>query len=216
MAEQIIYGVITADIVGSRKVESFPTRRDQKLLELSNLHRREKLVLSPYSVTAWDEFQVILSRPEYLPRVMFDLRRSFYPLQLRIGVGIGTVSNVHRRPINRYAGGEAFERAREAADWLKKPSPKYLAFTSIVSENETFNLIANTIYHLHDTLLERTTEKQWAAINVQLATGRQELAATSLNRDASTVSRALKRAHYWHAIETMEAMQTLIQQYFCT
>jgi hypothetical protein len=214
MKDATIYGVITADIVGSRKAGAFHAQRDKKLQELSSLHRRKKLVLSPYVVTAWDEFQVILSKPEHLPRVIFDLRRVFYPFQLRIAAGIGTVSNAHRRPINRYAGGEAFERARKAADRLKKGTPKYLALTSIESGNETFDVIANTIYHLHDALLERTTQKQWMAINTQLATGRQELAATNLNVDASTLSRTLKRAHYWHIVETMEAMCRIIKTYF--
>lgn len=214
MADRTIYAVITADIVGSRRVASFHAQRDKKLEELSRLHRKSKLVLSPYAVTAWDEFQAILTRPEHFPTVILDLRRIFYPLQLWIATGIGTVSDAHRRPINRYAGGAAFERARKAAERLKKGSAKYRTLTGIESENEVFDAIANTIYHLQDTLMEGTTAKQWAAINMQLATGRQDLVAANLNLDASTVSRTLKRAHYWQAIETMEAMRKIIRAYF--
>src|ERR1700760_592639 len=128
MAEQRIYGVITADIVASRKVAPFQIRRDEALQELFRFHSKEKLVASPYAVTAWDEFQVIVSTPQSLPRVIFDLRRVFFPLRLRIGAGIGQVTNAHRRPINRFAGGEAFEQARQAADRLREPSPKYQVF----------------------------------------------------------------------------------------
>ncbi len=207
------YAVITADVVGSRTIPSFREKRDEKLQELSTLHTG-KLILSPYAVTAWDEFQAILQRPEYLPEVILDLRRMFYPLELWIAVGIGAVSDAHREPVNLYAGGEAFERAREAADRLKTGNPKYRAFTSFESGNQLFDTIANTIYHLHDTLLEGTTERQWEAINVQMATQRQEETAKRLNVDGSTVSRTLKRGFYWHIEETRQAMEEIIRAYF--
>ncbi|MGA7521529.1 MAG: SatD family protein [Acidobacteriaceae bacterium] len=208
------YAVITADVVGSRKLESFGKKRDRRLTAVSRLHLSQKLILSPYTVTAWDEFQAILRKPEDVSRVILDLRRFFYPLQLRIAVGIGSVSEVHKRPINRYAGGEAFERARTAADRMKRASPKYRLFTSFESGNEIFDAIANTIYRLQDALLERTTTRQWATINTQLKTDRQDATARRLALDVSTVSRNLKRGYYWHLIETAEAMEKIVQAYF--
>jgi len=211
---QKCYSVITADVVGSRKIESFRPKRDRKLEEVSRLHLKQKLILSPYAVTAWDEFQAILSKPAHTPRVILDLRRLFYPFQLWIAVGIGTVSEAHRKPVNRYAGGEAFERAREAADRLKSGSTKYRLLTGFESGNEIFDTIANTIYRLQDALLEGTTEKQWAAINMQLETGRQDLTAKRLTLDISTVSRNLKRGYYWHLVETVDAMERIVKTYF--
>jgi hypothetical protein len=165
-------------------------------------------------VTAWDEFQAILSKPEYTPRVILDLRRFFYPFQLWIAVGMGAVSDAHRAPVNRYAGGEAFERAREAADRLKSGSPKYRVLTSFESGKEIFDTIANTIYRLQDTLLEKTTAKQWAAINMQIKTGRQDITAKKMALDVSTVSRNLKRGYYWHLVETVDAMERIVKAYF--
>jgi hypothetical protein len=200
--------------VDSREIESFRPKRDRKLSQLSRLHLEQKLILTPYAVTAWDEFQVILSRPEYSPRVILDLRRLFYPLHLWIAVGIGSASGVHRQPVNIHAGGEAFERARQAADRLKSGPSKYRVLTSFQSGKEIFDTIANTIYHLQDSLLEGTTEKQWAAINMQLETRRQDLAAKRLNVDISTVSRNLKRGYYWHLVETVDAMERIVKTYF--
>lgn len=208
------HAVITADVVGSRKLESFRAKRDRRLAAVSRLHLSQKLILSPYTVTAWDEFQTILRKPDDVPRVILDLRRFFYPLQLRIAVGIGSVSEAHRAPINQYAGGEAFERAREAADRMKRGSPKYRLFTSFESGEEIFNQIANAIYRLQDALLERTTARQWATINMQIKTGSQDATARRLALDVSTVSRNLKRGYYWHLIETSEAMEKIVQAYF--
>lgn len=203
--------MITADVVDSRKIDSFRPRRDRKLKEISRLHLARKLILSPYAVTAWDEFQVILSKPEHTPRVILDLRRLFFPFQLWIAVGMGAVSEARRKPVNRYAGGEAFERARMAADSLKAEFTKYRVLTSFASGNVILDTVANTIYHLQDSLLEGTTARQWATINMQLETGRQDLTASRLSLAASTVSRNLKRGYYWHLIETAGAMERILK-----
>lgn len=200
--------------MGSRKIESFRPRRDRLLAAVSRLHVREKLILSPYTVTAWDEFQAILRKPEYAPRVVLDLRRLMIPFGLRIAVGIGSVSSPRKRPINRYAGGEAFERARGVADRLKAGSAKYRMLTGFDSGNDLFDSIANTVYRLQDALLERITARQWATINVQMNTSRQDITAKRLSLDISTVSRNLKRGYYWHLLDTAEAMEGIMQAYF--
>lgn len=214
IANQNCYSVITADVVNSRKVDVFRPKRDRSLSKITKLHLDQRLILSPYAVTAWDEFQVILRKPEHAPRVILDLRRVFYPLQLWIAVGIGHVSEPRKRPVNQYAGGEAFERAREAAERLKSGSPKYRLLTSFESGLEIFDTIANTTYLLQDTLLEGTTAKQWATINTQMEMGRQELTAKKLALDISTVSRNLKRGFFWQLVETVNAMERVMQAYF--
>jgi len=214
IASRKCYAVITADVVDSLKVDSFRRKRDRKLGEVSRPHLKQKLILSPYAVTAWDEFQVILSEPEFIPRVILDLRRLFSPFELWIAVGMGSASGVHKEPVNVHAGGEAYERARAAADRLKSGFTKYRVLTSIESGNEIFDTIANTIYRLQDSLLEGITGKQWATINMQIETGRQEMTAKRLKLAISTVSRSLKRGYYWQQVETVSAMERIIKNYF--
>src|SRR5438552_133458 len=90
------YAAITSDVVESRKVKNFPLLRDQKLRHASQLHLQQKLVLQPYTVTTWDEFQNIVPDLREVPRVILDLRRWFRPLGLRIAVGIGSVVQPRR------------------------------------------------------------------------------------------------------------------------
>jgi hypothetical protein len=208
------YSVITADVVDSRLVEGFREKRDAKLAEVTRLHTDSALVSTPYTITAWDEFQVVLTRPEFTARAILDLRRIFFPMELWIAVGIGSATGLDLGPVNVNAGGEAFERAREAADRLKTVSPKSRALTSFESGNEIFDAIANTIYELHDALLEGRTEKQWEAINMQMEAGRQDITADRLDRDASTISRNLKRAFHWQSLDTVNAMEKIIRAYF--
>jgi hypothetical protein len=206
------YAVITADVVNSRKVVSFRAVRDRKLKAATALHTTQKLILSPYTITAWDEFQTVMSRPEHTPRIILDLRRIFHPLELRIAVGIGHASGVKKNPINVYAGGEAFERAREAADLLQAGAFKFRVLTRFETGNETLDTIANTIYGLQDSLLEGTSARQWETVGLQLETGSQEKTAKKLKVDISTVSRNLKRGHYWQLLETARAMEAILMQ----
>ena|ERR1035438_2916941 len=209
----ILYAAITVDIRGSRNIANFRKERDRKLKPLRKLHRSEKLIISDYAVTAWDEFEG-LATPKNIPTIILDLRRYFYPLRLWIGVGVGTVSDPHRKPINVFAGGEAFERAREAINVIKSRRNKSPGSTAFLSGNSEFDLLVNTIYHLHDTLTERITLKQWQTINARISLKNQEEAATKLGLDTSSVSRTLRRGFYNQIEETQATMTFLCEKYF--
>jgi hypothetical protein len=206
------YAVLTSDIVKSRDIEQFRRRRDQKLHRISKLHVEKQWILSEYAVTAWDEFEAILTHPTDLPSVILDLRRYFHPFELWIGVGTGNVTEPYKKPVNVFAGGEAFERARDALNRLKSKRSKTGASTSFRTGNEMLDLIANTVYELHDTLLQSISTKQWQTINVYMETNRQDLTAKKLKLNESTVSRNLRRGFWWQIQETRQNMEQLIEQ----
>jgi SatD family (SatD) len=208
------YAAITCDIVDSRRIEDFRRKRDQKLRRISRLHVAKKWVLSEYAVTAWDEFEGIVSRPSDVPAVILDLRRHFHPFELWIAIGFGKITEAHRKPVNVFAGGEAFERARAAMDMLKARRSKTVVLTSFVTGDEMFDLIGNTMYQLHDSLLQRISATQWQTINVLMETSDQERAAKKLGRDKSTVSRNLRRGFWWQIQETQVAMERIVEAYF--
>jgi len=207
------FAVITADISGSRNVPDFRRERDRKLRPLSRQHRNRGLIISDYAVTAWDEFEG-LAEPHAVPSILLDLRRYFYPLQLWIGVGIGKVSEPHRNPINVFAGGEAFERARRAVTEIKEGRYKSRRMTAFLSVKAEIDLIANTIYHLHDTLMQSVSAKQWATINAQLSAKQQLKTAKRLGLAKSSVSRNLRRGFYNQIEETRTTMEELLKRHF--
>jgi hypothetical protein len=208
------YAVITADVVRSRSFANFRQKRDGKLAPLSRKHTADGLIVSPYAVTVWDEFQGILTSPQLFPRVIFELRRSFFPMELRVAIGIGRVSEPRKAPINQFAGGEAFERARAAMDRLKSnKGSKYRVLTAVESGDRILDVSVNTIYRLQDTLVGGVTPKQWTTINWVTRTGSQEGAAKKLGVNVSTVSRTLRRAHYWQIEEAVRATEEYLKLY---
>lgn len=210
-----IYAVLIADVMESRARTDIRGMLGKKLAAVSKRHRRQKLIQLPYSVTAGDEFQTVARDLPSIPALILDLRRALRPLSLRIGVGIGRISDRIQPPVNRL-GGEAFQRARSAIENIKTNSLfKFNVLTAFESRNAGFNSTINLIYGLHDTLVLRITEKQWETIEEFLEKPTLEQTAKRLRLDASTVSRNLKRGYYWQLSETVKVAGSLIGRTFC-
>lgn len=210
------YGVLIADVVASRSTARLRASLNEKLRIASIAQLDEQLIRVPYAVTAGDEFQVVAARLERIPKLILDLRRHLLPFRLRIGIGIGMVEGQIRRPVNRIAG-EAFQNARKAITEIRA-NRKYPTLTIFHSNKKSFDRVANLIYGLHDTLLGRTTAKQWETIAVYLIKDRVDYTAKALEIDRSTASRNLRRGFFWQMEDTVLVMEEFIRESFgdCT
>jgi hypothetical protein len=209
------YAVLVADIVESSSRPDLRTTLSNRLRTASAAHLHKELIRLPYSVTAGDEFQTIIEALAKVPLLISDLRRRLRPFDLRIGVGLGSITGRIKEPVNR-VGGEAFQFARRAVESIKGNTPhKFEVLTAFRSHNNIFDTTANLIYGLHDTLILNMTEKQWETVNVFWDKGRLDETAKALDLDMSTVSRNLKRAYYWQSNETIEGVAKIIEHTFC-
>lgn len=193
-----------------------PTERlrqslNEKLRIASIAQLDDRLIRVPYAVTAGDEFQVVATRPDRIPKLILDLRRGLLPFRLRIGIGIGRVKGQVRRPVNRIAG-EAFENARQSIMEIKS-TRKYPTLTRFHSGRRIFDDVANLIYGLHDTLIRRITTKQWETIATYSIKNRVDYTAQALGIDRSTASRNLKRGFFWQIEDTSIVMEKLIREF---
>jgi SatD family (SatD) len=202
-------GVLIADVVESRSYSHLRSSLNEKLRIASVAQIGDKLIRMPYAVTAGDEFQTIAPSVECIPSLILDLRRRLQPLQLRIGIGIGTVQGPIRPPVNRI-GGQAFEFARAAINAIKE-TRKYPTLTAFRSHNPELDDLANLVYGLHDTLLRQITPKQWETIAMYLIKNRVDYTAKALSIDISTASRNLKRGYFWQLEHTAVVMQNVIR-----
>lgn len=207
---------IIADVRGSRKIKDFVALRDRKLAWASSKHLSLGLIQAPYAVTVWDEFQTLAGRTRDIPRILFDLHRLFQPLSLWLGIGIGEVTGLGDaaggRPLSDVAGGEAFLLARDSINEVKDRSTKYLRLTAFKSAQPARDELLGHIYGLHDTLLLQVTSSQWRTVDAYIETGQQDLAAEKLGLSASTVSRNLRRAHFWQMLEVQDKAAVILTQ----
>jgi hypothetical protein len=206
------HGVLIADVVESRSHLHLRSSLSEKLRIASIAQLDDKLIRVPYAVTAGDEFQTIAPRVESIPKLLLDLRRRLQPLQLRIGIGIGSIPGPIRPPVNRLAG-QAFEFARTAINQIKE-SRKYPTLTAFRSSNSELDEIANLVYGLHDTLLRQITAKQWETIAIYLVKNRVDYTAKALSIDISTASRNLKRGYFWQIEHTTAVMENVLRRAF--
>lgn len=208
------YAAMTADVVASRRTSGLRSLLTEKLRAISKVHMADEIIKVPYAVAAGDEFQTVVSRLDEIPAIIFDLRRRFRPLALRIGVGIGKISEPIRQPANRL-GGEAFEFARQALERIKQGDKrKFEVLTAFQSTEDRFDMVANALYGLHDTLVQNVSEKQWKTINVYLESRHVKIAAKKLRVNESTVSRNLRRGYLWQMEETTQVMKEIIRGHF--
>ena len=209
-----MYAALIADVMESSSRPGLRALLGKKLAAASKRHLQRKLVNLPYSVTAGDEFQTVTGNLPSIPAVILDLRSMLRPLSLRIGIGIGRVSDRIQPPVNRLSG-EAFQFARGAIENIKTNSLfKFEVLTAFASRNESFNSTINLIYGLHDTLVLKITTKQWETIQEFLDRPSLEQTARRLSLDPSTVSRNLKRGYYSQLAETAKVAGSFIGHTF--
>src|SRR5579862_835314 len=203
-----VQGVLIADVIHSSRRKNLSALLADGMRRANRVHLHKKRIRVPYAVTAGDEFQTVVSSIEMVPDLIFDLRRRMRPLDLRIGIGIGTIQGRVRAPVNRLVGG-AFANAREAIAEVKKGGHAYPRLTAFRSSNESFDRITNLVYGLNDTLVLDMTEEQWRALNAYVESGSVEGAARKLRVSISTLSRNLKRSHFRQLAQTAETMKNL-------
>src|SRR6201987_6295526 len=117
-----VQGVLIADVVHSSRRKHLSALLAEGLRRANRVHLKKKRIRVPYAVTAGDEFQTVVTSIEMVPHLIFDLRRRMRPLDLRIGIGIGTIQGRGRAPGNRLPGG-AVAKAPQAIAGVKKNGP---------------------------------------------------------------------------------------------
>ena len=120
------YIVVIGDIVSSRKVAQRARLQSDLKRVLDAINRENnRFVVSPYTITLGDEFQAVFSGTDALFRHTAEILKALHPVKARFSFGIGTIET----PINRKQAigmdGEAFHRARQALERLKKHRTLY-------------------------------------------------------------------------------------------
>lgn len=209
--------VLLVDVVGSSTLADFVTGRDRRIGLLTDRHRRRGWIAADYTVTAWDEFQSVLWDPGAIAPVILDIRRIFAPWEVYIAVGRGPIEgDASRKPINEALGGAAFDRARQAMDALKLArGDKYRRLTRFRTESPDRDAALDLVYGLHDSLVQQVTPRQWETIAAALELDSQEDVAAHLGVQPSTVTRNLKRGHFWQLKDVADTIGALLGRSDC-
>jgi hypothetical protein len=185
--------IITGDIVGSRKI------KDSWLLSLKTALKIVSDQNNKWEIYRGDSFQVEVE-PENAIRAAAYLKASIRvnkPADVRMGIGIGAIKN-KRKKLSE-SSGDAFVNSGAAFDSLKQAKVNLAIKTDSADFDEEINVLIKL------SLISMDSWGVVAAEMVKLALEnnnllQSELAAIS-GRTQSSVSEALKRAHYTEIME---------------
>lgn len=142
--------VIIGDVCGSRKMAQDARYEGQLYLKSAIIQINEKkaeILEAPFMITRGDEFQGVLPDLKNAFEVMLEFERLLFPLQIRYGIGAGTIQRMGSNlPVEM--DGPAFHRASESLSLLKKKKQIICCKT----DDQTFDLLINTIFSLMNAI----------------------------------------------------------------
>ena len=198
--------IITGDIIGSRKIEdSWLSSLKGALKATSGKHNR-------WEIFRGDSFQVEVSAEEALRTAVYlkACIRLNKAADARMGLGIGTVQK--KREKLTEDSGDAFVHSGIAFDGLKQMKLNMAIKTSSPDFDEEINILIKLALIAMDSwgivaaeMVKLTLEHQ----NIL----QSELAAIS-GRTQSSVSEALKRAHFSEIMEMDKLYRKKLNQMF--
>jgi hypothetical protein len=113
------YLVLIGDIVSSKQI---PQREQtQKILssELKRLSAGNSHIISPYTITLGDEFQVVFSRADGVFNEAMEILSALHPVKVRFSFGVGQILTQLNREQAIGMDGPAFHNARNGIEKLK-------------------------------------------------------------------------------------------------
>ena len=148
--------VIIADVRGSRKMARDERYEGQLFLKSTIIQVNEKFaaeIEAPFMITRGDEFQGVVKNLQNAFIAMLEFERLLFPLQLRYGIGRGSIQKLGSDiPIEM--DGPAFHRANEALNRVKKKK----CFIQFATDDAQCDLMINTIFDLMCAIKSRWNE----------------------------------------------------------
>ena len=109
----MMYVALIGDIIESKKIQD-RAQAQQKLLQLmKELNQQyQKYLVSPFTVTAGDEFQALFLPNSDMFQIMDQLSMAFAPYEIRFGIGAGDMITEINKEQSIGSDGPAYWLAR--------------------------------------------------------------------------------------------------------
>ncbi|MEH3115226.1 SatD family protein [Pedobacter terrae] len=200
--------IITGDIIGSRKI------KDSWLSDLKTALKIVSDHSSKWEIYRGDSFQLEIE-PENAIRTAAYLKACIKvnkPADVRMGIGIGNLKN-KRKKLSE-SSGDAFVHSGAAFDSLKQAKVNLAVKTDSTDFDEEINVLIKL------SLIAMDSWGIVAAEMVKLALENNDLLQSELaaisGRTQSSVSEALKRAHYTEIMEMDRIYRKKLNQMILT
>jgi len=143
------YLVLIGDIVASRS--SVDRKKLQKSFNqvLKELNKNNKGLISPYTITLGDEFQVVYDSGDRALKDTATIQAALYPAMVRFSFAIDTITTAINKKQSIGMDGPAFYHARDGINSLKDENCLYRLYglnpDTVDLANASLTLISNTV-----------------------------------------------------------------------
>ena len=192
--ESKLIAVIYADVSGDGEAD-VAGRLRPALERLNQIFA--PAVAEPFAVTGAGRVDGALADPAQAPLCISVLRESLAPLDLRVGVGIGTVEHVRD---SAAAGRDVYAVARRALQLAVRDG----SLCRYLGTGEAGDVLLGALCRLVDPLIRARTQKQWEAIAAYRELGHQRDVAERLGVTRQSVGDRLTAGHR-RAVEEADA-----------
>lgn len=202
------YTVIIGDIIKSKEIKDrnkVQNNLKQTLNKVNELYGEDGIA-SQFIITLGDEFQGLLVKPDISIEVIRLIEQEMYPIKIRFGIGIGSIStNINRFKSNE-VDGSAYHRARKMIDRIENVSNRSKTNIMVLSDDEETEIdqLINSNLSLIFAIKEDWSKRQFEyVVAYRNNKESQEKIAEQMNVTQSSVSKSLKLSKYY-VIEQVE------------
>lgn len=211
------YIAVIGDIKCSKTLHNRGQVQDtlKKALEDINTTFRDDLA-SKFIITLGDEFQGLFRRGANVMQIISMIQNALYPVEIRFGMGIGTISTDINWEMSIGADGPAYYKAREAIDFLKKNEKRKQSGAADIrlglqEEAQGTVVMINTLLSLMTVIRcswsERQREVIWDMLKHQDS---QAEVARRLKIKQPTVQKLLARGNYYEYKEALDVIKSAL------
>ncbi|MPW24305.1 hypothetical protein GC105_00665 [Alkalibaculum sp. M08DMB] len=213
------YVAIIGDIKDSKKIENRSEIQRKLKLVLQEINEKyDNDISSKFTITLGDEFQGLLSNGANTLPIILEVERKMYPIKIRFGVGIGTITTEVNKEMSLGADGPGYYKARNAIEYLKDNERKNQSSAAdirfeVESENQETTIMINTVMSLLTVIKEFWTDRQREIIWDMLEHQDSQIAvAKRLKIKQPAVQKSLAKGKYYAYIDAIDTIGKALEE----
>jgi hypothetical protein len=213
------YIAIIGDIKKSKEHEdrkSVQTKLKKTLNEINEKYSED--ISAKFMITLGDEFQGLLCDGVNTMNIIEEIQREMHPVEIRFGVGIGSITTDINSEMAIGADGPGYYKARQAIDFLKENEQKNKINASDLrieadGDNEATIIMLNTILSLLAIIKNNWTGRQREIIwDMIKHNDGQAKSAERLKIAQSSVQRGLNGGSFYAYKEALDVISNTLKE----
>lgn len=213
-----MYFAIIGDIINSKSIANraeFQKKLRGSLDRINSDYYSE--IAANFVITLGDEFQGLLTSPEFILEILERIKFAIYPVKVRFGIGIGGIDTEISREMAIGADGPAYYHARNMINELKANEKSKMSAISDIrlkaDDKASILDLINSNLSLCSFIESKWTKKQRDLIGEDLLQNQnqsQRKIALKFNLSQSSVQRRFKSAGYYSYLNAQKTVKKIL------